>query len=82
MHSMSGARGVATLIKKSLPLHVKQVRAEKRGCYGAVNGEWEGEEILLINIYAPPGFQMVILQEIGELLVEMPIALQFGARHA
>ena len=74
-HFSSGSRRVLILVKKSLPFHVVKTWGDKNGCYTAVQGEWEGEVMILINVYMPLGLQSKVLDEIGRLLVEMPNAL-------
>ena len=63
------------MIKKSLPFHIKETWFDNYGCFTAIHGEWEGEEVILLNVYAPPGLQAETLHRVGELLVNTPKAL-------
>ena len=68
----AGSRGVLVLIKKSLPFHIKETWSDSNGCYTAIHGEWEGEKIVLLNMYVPPDMQTVTLQKVGKLLLNAP----------
>ena len=49
----SQARGVMTLIHKSIPFNVTKVTADKMGRYLIVEGNLFAEYLILVNIYAP-----------------------------
>ena len=50
-HYTSGSRGVMILFRKTTPFHIKKTWGDKYGCYTAVHGKWEGEDIIIINVW-------------------------------
>lgn len=66
----SKRRGVAILIRKYLPLHVISVLSDPNGCYVMIKGHLNGESIMILNIYAPPGSPPNFYTELAQLTSE------------
>ncbi len=50
----SRSRGVAILIRKQLPFVIETVQPDPNGCYVLIQGHLYGENIVILNVYAPP----------------------------
>ena len=68
----TGSRGVGILIKKTLPLVVRETYVDERGRYAAINGIWEGEILNIISVYVPPRLHDQLFLDLGALLLQLP----------
>lgn len=65
----TGSRGVAILIRKSLPFKQRSVLRDKSGRFIKIEGTLNGRDIAIVNIYAPPPLTTEFLTEIQPLLL-------------
>ena len=66
--SFKKRRGAAILIKQGVHFVAEEVRSDKSGRYVMVVGTLGGEEVTLVNIYAPPEESPAIFKEVADLI--------------
>lgn len=69
----SRSRGVAILLKKSLPFRLINCIKDKNGRYVIVKGLLQDEEIAIMNVYFPPGHQCDFLTNAFVKLLEFKV---------
>lgn len=63
--------GVAVLIKRNLPFKVMNCAKDKNNRYILIKGTLQGQDIVIMNFYYPPGHSFDFLTKIFLELVEM-----------
>ena len=66
-----GSRGVAILIRGSVPLVVTKVTRDRLGRYVLVSGSMGGHPYTFCSVYAPPPLTSTFLESISRLLSEV-----------
>lgn len=69
----SKSRGVAILIKKSVPLKITEYLKDTQGRYVLIRAIINGEEFAILNVYFPPGHPSNFLAEVITKLIGLPI---------
>ena len=67
----SQARGVMTLIHKSIPFNISKVIADKMGRYLIIQGNLFTESLILVNIYAPNKDEPTFFSDLFLLLASL-----------
>lgn len=70
-------RGVAILIKRSLPVKLLDCTKDQTGCYVIVRGVLFGEEIAIMNIYNPPGYRSDFLPNLFSKVIDLDVRNTF-----
>ena len=65
----SARRGVAILIKNSIPLHCEKTIVDKEGRYVLVKGRIDHAEITLLNIHRPPEQGTDLISKIIDMII-------------
>lgn len=68
----SKSRGVAILIKRSLPFTVIECVKDTCGRFGLVKASICGEDFAILNVYLPPGHPTTFLSEVVTKLAGLP----------
>lgn len=69
----SKSRGVAILIKKSVPFKVIECIKDTHGRYVLLKATICGEELAILNVYFPPGHPITFLAEVMTKLAGLPL---------
>ena len=67
----SGSRGVCILVRRGLGIDVKEVRRDDQGRLIFVKGVFEGNSILLGNVYCPNTDEVESIMRVNNWLSEM-----------
>ena len=62
------SRGVAILIRKTLPFVLENIQSDPNGCYVLIQGNLYGEKIVIMNVYAPPNSPPPFFSKMVEVL--------------
>lgn len=68
--SFGKKRGVAILINKSLTFSTEKVIQDKLGRYVMIRGQIEGEEVFIVNVYAPNEYDENYFKDIANIIAE------------
>lgn len=74
----SNSRGVCILIIKRLPFKLESCIKDNAGRYVAIKGHLFGENISILNVYAPPGHPPALITKAFSELAELDCALSFA----
>lgn len=71
-------RGVATLIPQRLSFEHTSETEDSKGRYVLISGKIEGTEVLLLNVYIPPGSNIAIYRKIFDFMSDAKGILTCG----